>query len=855
MGCIQKKPKHTGKLVQMISLSKMQHSLNGSNTSISKHIEDMIQRSTSSDAKTAKRIDKTKTSSDINFIKACLKVSTLFNTLNEEEMLKVSESMVLLQVNQDETIIEQGKPGHMYFIISQGAVEVVIDNKRISILKQGDAFGELALIQNSLRTSSIIALTDTLLWTITRSDFNSLLTSITISNFNENKEFISKIPVFADISDHQLNSLVASLVQMKFPPNSKIVGINQKGDSMFIVKEGTASCVVRGEERRRINKGDYFGEISILNSAPRNATVFALNETTCLMISKQMLNTVFEGEFYKILYNNLIFESLKRQKYFGILNSKQLKSLATEFQIVRIKDDVAIQRGTDLSSRIWILLKGDFRKGGVLIEKYSYFGIEEVILSNKIELDDHIVADGECDYGVINAKEIDQILEGDFKSVEESNQLCQIILNLPYLNECSLDLIYHIARQKTSKCYEAGEIVYEKDNLITKIFILKSGKILVKTGDKSEKLDQGTVLGFTEMITEELTPSSIICEENCEFCIFQKEDFEKVIDSELLHKMKERMKFKLIKKDLGDLKILEKLSYDGSRLDFRSNFSENFDLRITSIPKFHIKKNLKKYIVQELEVMKKLDHFFIPQFLCYTKTDMGLLIYRENIPGPEFLEHLEKQSQPFEYLFKFYFACLVEIVSYLYENSVILKNMVPESFIVGPDGYLYLSDLSFSAIIQERCNTVLGNPYYVSPEAISEKGYNGTSMFWTLGVILYEMICKEVPFGQGDNNPYSIYEKVMRKRLIFNTLSDKFIESKRIIEQLLCKSPNLRMIGGPLKFKLQSYFSCIDWMNLKVKKIKPPIYPAITKKSVSAEIIELFPKSNDEFDVDWDLGF
>ena len=76
-----------------------------------------------------------------------IKVSTLFNTLNEEEMLKVSESMVLLQVNQDETIIEQGKPGHMHFIISQGAVEVVIDNKRISILKQGDAFGELALIQ------------------------------------------------------------------------------------------------------------------------------------------------------------------------------------------------------------------------------------------------------------------------------------------------------------------------------------------------------------------------------------------------------------------------------------------------------------------------------------------------------------------------------------------------------------------------------------------------------------------------------------------------------------------------------------------------------------------------------------
>ena len=520
-----------------------------------------------------------------------------------------------------------------------------------------------------------------------------------------------------------------------------------------------------------------------------------------------------------------------------------------------MKDDVAIQRGVDLSSNIWILLKGDFRKGGDLIEKFSYFGIEEVILSRKTELDDHIVADGECDYGVISAKNIDQILEGDFKSVEESNQFCQIILNLPYLNECSLDLIYHIARQKTSKYYEAGEVVIEKDNLVTQVFILKHGKILVKTGDMSEKMDQGAVLGFTEMIAEESAQFSIICEENCEFCIFQKEDFEKVIDVDLLHKIRHRMKFKLIKKDLNDLKVLEKLSNRCSRLEFRAKLSENFDLRITSIPKGQVKNNLKKYILQELEVMKKLDHFFIPQFLCYSKTDMGLLIYRENIPGPEFLDHLEKQSQPFEYLFKFYFSCMVEIVSYLYENSVILKNMVPESFIIGPDGYLYLSDLSFSTIIQERCNTVLGNPYYLSPEVITEKGYTGTSMFWTLGVILYEMICKEVPFGHGDKNPYSIYEKILRKRLIFNTLSDNFIESKRIIEQLLCKSPNLRMIGGPSKFKLQSYFSCIDWINLKIKKIKPPIHPCVIKKSVDTDIIELFPKSNDEYDIDWDLGF
>jgi cGMP-dependent protein kinase len=304
------------------------------------------------------------------------------------------------------------------------------------------------------------------------------------------------------------------------------------------------------------------------------------------------------------------------------------------------------------------------------------------------------------------------------------------------------------------------------------------------------------------------------------------------------------------------LKIIKKLSQTGEKIEFLAENSEKKLVKVTSISRNLVIHPYKKYLVEELQVLQIVDHFLIPQYLSYEKNDLGILIFSEYTSGNLLLKHLQSQGHNFEYLYKFYFACLVDIVAYLSENHVVLRNMTSESFIIDSDGYAVLNDLALSKIVHDRTHTILGNPYYLPPEAITEKGINSSSMFWIIGVILYEMICRVVPFGDKDDDPYSIYEKILRKRLIYNDFADEFFESKRIIEQLLCKNPDSRMIGGPQKFKLQSYFSCIDWNLFRLKKVKPPVSPSIlVQNAISSEEVELFPLKDADFLPDWHEGF
>lgn len=48
-----------------------------------------------------------------------------------------------------------------------------------------------------------------------------------------------------------------------------------------------------------------------------------------------------------------------------------------------------------------------------------------------------------------------------------------------------------------------------------------------------------------------------------------------------------------------------------------------------------------------------------------------------------------------------------------------------------------------------RTFTVIGTPHYMAPEVIEGKGYSLEADIWSLGIVLYEMVCGQLPFGEG----------------------------------------------------------------------------------------------------------
>jgi serum/glucocorticoid-regulated kinase 2 len=121
------------------------------------------------------------------------------------------------------------------------------------------------------------------------------------------------------------------------------------------------------------------------------------------------------------------------------------------------------------------------------------------------------------------------------------------------------------------------------------------------------------------------------------------------------------------------------------------------------------------------------------------------------------------------------------------------RDLKPENLMINDDGYLKLIDFGCAKIIEndELSCSLIGNPYYMSPEIISGEGHNFSTDWWSFGVILYELFFGVPPFN--DRNLERNFDLIRNCNVIFP--SNKFIskELKDLIMKLLEKNKEKRL--------------------------------------------------------------
>jgi CRP/FNR family cyclic AMP-dependent transcriptional regulator len=96
---------------------------------------------------------------------------------------------------------------------------------------------------------------------------------------------LASVPLFADIPKRHLRSIAKLTALPSFEPASTIVKEGSTGSLFFAILEGSAKVLQGGKAIGRLQPGDYFGEISLLDPGPRTATVVAEERTTCLNLA------------------------------------------------------------------------------------------------------------------------------------------------------------------------------------------------------------------------------------------------------------------------------------------------------------------------------------------------------------------------------------------------------------------------------------------------------------------------------------------------------------------------------------------------------------------------------------------
>lgn len=98
-------------------------------------------------------------------------------------------------------------------------------------------------------------------------------------------EALKGIPLFASLSNDELELLVSVFTEHAFPTGHVIAREGTPGFGFFVIESGTAEVTVRGQERTTYGPGDHFGEIALLDPGPRSATVTASSDMKAYMLS------------------------------------------------------------------------------------------------------------------------------------------------------------------------------------------------------------------------------------------------------------------------------------------------------------------------------------------------------------------------------------------------------------------------------------------------------------------------------------------------------------------------------------------------------------------------------------------
>jgi serine/threonine protein kinase len=156
----------------------------------------------------------------------------------------------------------------------------------------------------------------------------------------------------------------------------------------------------------------------------------------------------------------------------------------------------------------------------------------------------------------------------------------------------------------------------------------------------------------------------------------------------------------------------------------------------------------------------------------------------------------------------------------------VYRDLKPENVLINTNGYLKLTDFGFAKIIEGKTYTLCGTPEYLAPEIILNKGHSKPVDWWTLGILLYEMLVGIDPFN--DDDPMMIYQKIIKGKIKFPNTIDK--DAKSLIKHLLAGDTTKRygcLKNGVKDIIEHRYFKDYDWRGLLFMTLDAPYVPKI----------------------------
>ncbi|KAJ3413969.1 hypothetical protein HDV05_007258 [Chytridiales sp. JEL 0842] len=239
-----------------------------------------------------------------------------------------------------------------------------------------------------------------------------------------------------------------------------------------------------------------------------------------------------------------------------------------------------------------------------------------------------------------------------------------------------------------------------------------------------------------------------------------------------------------------------------------------------------IRQRATQNIFRERSILESLDHPLIVNLRYAFQDDENVFMVLDLMMGGDLRFHLERNGGFSEGEVRLWAAELVCGISYLHSMGVVHRDLKPDNILLDAQGHAHLTDFNIAVRYQpsKPLKSHSGTLAYMAPEIFQQKGYTPTVDFWSLGVVLYELLHGKRPFRGSTSS--SLKNSILKAPLSFpttNPLTKSQLQLShpclRFLSGLLQKDPASRLgNSGFNELFMDPWFQGLDWISVENKR-------------------------------------
>uniref|UniRef100_F1KYX3 non-specific serine/threonine protein kinase n=1 Tax=Ascaris suum TaxID=6253 RepID=F1KYX3_ASCSU len=305
--------------------------------------------------------------------------------------------------------------------------------------------------------------------------------------------------------------------------------------------------------------------------------------------------------------------------------------------------------------------------------------------------------------------------------------------------------------------------------------------------------------------------------------------------------------------DFTSLKVIGRGAFGEVRLVQKVDTGHVYAMKILRKSEM-LEKEQTAHVRAERDILSEADCEWVVKMYFSFQDPANLYLVMEFLPGGDMMTLLIKKDTLSEEVTRFYIAEAALAIQAIHNLNFIHRDIKPDNLLLDAKGHIKLSDFGLCTGLKKAHRTehyrnwpsqlpkdfvtkpfeskrkaetwkknrraiaysTVGTPDYIAPEIFQPNGYTKSCDWWSLGVIMYEMLIGYPPFCS--ETPQETYRKVVnwQQTLIFPPEMPISIDAKTTIKKFCSEAEHrLGHSGGVEELKESPFFKGVDWMNIR----------------------------------------